>query len=256
MEPRHLATLALTAWLLAPMAASAADVTVFAASSLKTALDQIVTDWQTETGKSATISYAGTPQLAQQIAQGAPADLFISASEAWMDDLEGKALITPASRIDLIGNRLVLVAPVADATPLPLTAGAITKRLGTGKLAMALTASVPAGQYGKAALTSLGLWDTVQPQVAEAENVRVALALVSLGEAPLGVVYRSDAAAEPGVGVVAEFPGSSHPPIRYPAALVAASTAPQAAALLAYLTTPAAQARLVAAGFTPLAVAQ
>lgn len=235
-----------------PLAAPAADVTIFAAASLKTVLDQIATDWQAATGHSATISYAGTPQLAQQIIAGAPADLFIAASRDWMDEVEAKGMIVPASRRELIGNRLVLVAPAAQADRVDLTAAAIAARLGDGKLAMALVDTVPAGQYGKAALTSLGLWDALQPSVAQAENVRAALALVALGEAPLGIVYTSDAVAETGVAVVAGFPASSHPPIRYPVALIATSTAPAAPDLLQFLLSDAAKARFTAAGFTPL----
>ena len=235
-----------------PLVLPAADVTVFAAASLKTALDQIVADWQTDTGNSAAVSYAGTPQLAQQILQGAPADLFIAASEEWMDEVDHQGLIAPGSRHDLIANRLVLVAPAAHPDPVDLTDTAMALRLGTGKLAMALVDSVPAGQYGKAALTSLGLWAALEPRVAQAENVRAALALVALGEAPLGIVYASDAVAETGVAVVAEFPPASHPPIRYPMALIATSTAPAAPDLLRFLLSDPAQSRLLAAGFAPL----
>ncbi len=239
-------------WATWPLAAMAADVTIFAAASLKTVLDQIAADWQAETGASTAISYAGTPQLAQQIIQGAPADLFIAASQDWMDQIAGLGLIAAGSRHDLIGNRLVLVAPAAQPDPVDLTDAAIAARLGDSKLAMALVDVVPAGQYGKAALTSLGLWDAVKPKVAQAENVRAALALVALGEAALGIVYASDAVAETGVAVVAEFPASSHPPIRYPVALIAASTAPAAPDLLQFLLSDAAQARFIAAGFAPL----
>ena len=235
-----------------PLSASAADVTVFAASSLKTALDQIVADWQTETGHSAAVSYAGTAQLAQQIIEGAPADLFIAASEDWMDEVDGQGMLAPGTRQDLISNRLVLVAPAAQPDPVDLTDAAMALRLGGGKLAMALVDAVPAGQYGKAALTSLGLWTALEPQVAQAENVRAALALVALGEAPLGIVYASDAVAETGVAVVAEFPPSSHPPIRYPVAQIATSTASAAPDLLQFLLSGPAQTRLLAAGFAPL----
>jgi molybdate transport system substrate-binding protein len=238
-----------------PLAALSADVTIFAAASMKTALDHIVADWQTETDRSTTISYAGTAQLAQQIIAGAPADLFIAASEDWMDEVEAKGMIAPGSRHDLTSNRLVMVAPTARPDMVALTAEGVATRLEGGKLAMALVESVPAGQYGKAALTSLGLWDALQPNVAQAENVRAALALVALGEAPLGIVYASDATAETGVAVVAEFPADSHPPILYPMALIAGSTKPAAPDLLQFLLSDAAQARLLAAGFVPLAAA-
>lgn len=234
--------------------AGAEQVTVFAAASLRTALDGIAAAWEAETGHDVVVSYAGTPQLAQQIEQGAPADLFISASPDWMDHLQDEGLIEPASRRDLLGNTLVLVAhgeapPVGIGPALDLPA-----LLGEGRLAMAFVDSVPAGVYGREALTSLGLWDAVAPRVAQAENVRAALALVASGEAPLGIVYGSDAvaarAAGEAVSVLGAFPPDSHAPIVYPAARVAGRDGPAAAAFLDHLASEGARAAWEAQGFT------
>ena len=243
----------ITASALSPLAALAGDITVFAAASLKTALDQAAADWQTKTGNTVTISYAGTPQLAQQIQNGAPADLFLSASEKWMDTLSDAALIDPATRADLWGNTLVLVAGDADAAPVILDQSTdLAGLLNGGKLSMALIDSVPAGQYGKEALDTLGLWPSVEPSVVQSENVRVALTLVAKGEAALGVVYGSDAAAEPAVQVIATFPEDSHKKIVYPGAVTAnAADAKDAAVFLAYLAKDAGPA-FTAQGFTVL----
>lgn len=231
--------------------AASAEVTVFAAASLKTALDQIAQDWTSETGTTVTLSYGGTPALAKQIAEGAPADLFVSASVAWMDDLEAKALIRTETRRDLIGNSLILVAH-GEAAPVTIDATLdLAALLDGGKLSMALVDAVPAGQYGKEALESLGLWAAVEPSVVQSENVRAALKLVALGEAPLGIVYASDSIAEPGVTVIGTFPKDSHQPIVYPAALTL-TAGDDAAAFLDHLFSPAAQAVFQANGFAPL----
>ncbi|WP_210530237.1 molybdate ABC transporter substrate-binding protein [Rubellimicrobium arenae] len=236
--------------------AMADPVTVFAAASLRTALDEIAADWSEATGTEVVLSYAGTPQLAQQIEQGAPADLFLSAAVDWMDELESKDLIVEGSRRDLLGNTLVLVAhgpaePVAIGPDLDLP-----RLLDGGRLAMALVDSVPAGVYGKEALTHLGLWSGIAPQVAQAENVRAALALVASGEAPLGIVYGSDAiasqAANEDVSVIGTFPQDSHAPITYPAALVAGHDSPEAAAFLDHLSSPEARQVFEAQGFVVL----
>lgn len=211
-------TLAVSLSLAAPAAAD--DVMVFAAASLKTALDQIATDFTAQTGHSVTLTYAGSNTLAQQIIAGAPADIFLSANQKWMDEVETAGLITPNSRTDLLGNTLVLIAHGKDALLVDLTTADLADLLGDGKLAMAMVASVPAGQYGKAALETLGQWAAVEPNVAQSDNVRAALAFVSSGEAPFGVVYASDAAADDNVSIVATFPASSHPAITYPAALL------------------------------------
>lgn len=256
MPPPTRAALALALGL-AALPARAEDVTVFAAASLKDALDAAAAAWQAETGNTATLSYAGSSQLAAQIQQGAPADLFVSAAPEWMDALEQEGLIDPATRVDLLGNSLVLVAHGADAPPVEIGPGLdLLGLLGGGRLAMALVDSVPAGQYGRAALESLGLWASVEPSVAQAENVRAALALVATGEAPLGVVYASDAVADDAAGdrvsVVGAFPPGSHPPITYPAAAVAASGKPEARAFLDFLQTDRADAIFEAQGFTVL----
>jgi molybdate transport system substrate-binding protein len=231
--------------------ASADDVVVFAAASLKTALDEIAGAWRAETGKAATISYAASSALAKQIEAGAPADLFISADFAWMDELANANLIRPGSRSNLVGNRIVLVAPADGNVALDVAPGMdLAGALAGGRLAMADPAAVPAGRYGKAALESLGVWDSVSDGVAAAENVRAALALVSRGEAPLGIVYRTDAVADPGVRVVGVFPEGSHPPILYPVALIAASTNADAAGFLDYLRSEAARAAFAKQGFT------
>jgi molybdate transport system substrate-binding protein len=228
-----------------------ADVTVFAAASLKNALDEIAADWTAAGGAPVVLSYGGTPALAKQIAEGAPADVFLSASVAWMDDLADKALIQPDSRRDLLGNTLILIGPVG-APSLTLDGSLdLAGLLADGKLSMAMVEAVPAGQYGKEALESLGLWASVEESVVQSENVRAALQLVALGEAPLGIVYASDAVAEPGVAVIGTFPETSHRPIVYPAALTVTAV-PEAAAFLDYLETPEAEAVFVANGFLPL----
>lgn len=243
-------TLSALALILSTQAAWA-DVTVFAAASLKTALDRIAADWTAQTGTPVTLSYGGTPALAKQIAEGAPADMFLSASTAWMDDLEAKALIQSATRRDLLGNRLILVAH-GSATPVSIDASLdLPGLLDGGKLSMALVDAVPAGQYGKEALQSLGLWAQVEASVVQSENVRAALQLVALGEAPLGIAYASDAMAEPRVTVVGTFPAESHSPIVYPAALTVTAGG-EAAAFLDHLAGPSAMAVFQANGFLPL----
>lgn len=237
---------------LAAAPAAADQITVFAAASMKTAMDRVAADWQAAHGDTVAVSYAGSPQLAKQIQQGAPADVFVSAAPEWMDVLEKDGLIDEASRHHLLGNSLVMVAPAADGAPVALTAEALAQRLDGGKLAMALVDSVPAGVYGKQALTELGLWDAVSGQVAQAENVRAALALVARDEAPLGVVYATDAHAEPKVATVARFPADSHAPITYPAALVTQGKPPTdaARAFLQSLSAAPAKAVFEAEGFT------
>ncbi|WP_431298883.1 molybdate ABC transporter substrate-binding protein [Tabrizicola sp. BL-A-41-H6] len=232
---------------------SAGEVTVFAASSLKTALDSVAAAWQAETGNSTAISYAGSPALAKQIIAGAPAELFLSAAPEWMDSVEKAGLLRPESRVDLLGNQLVLIAHGPAAAPMPLDASTdLAARLDGGKLSMAMVDSVPAGQYGREALVALGLWDSVKDSVVQSENVRAALQFVALGEAPLGVVYLSDAIADQdAVSIVATFPETSHRPIIYPAALTTLAS-PEAAAFLDYLSSPTAQALFAAQGFTML----
>ena len=232
-------------------AATAPPLTVFAAASLKGAMDVAADAYGARTGQRVQVSYAASPALARQIEQGAPADVFVSADVAWMDWLQARQRVDAASRRALLGNTLVLVAPVdADTSAVDLAPGVdLAARLHGGRLALASTAGVPAGRYAKSALQSLSLWDGVRAHLAETENVRAALMLVARGEAPLGVVYGSDALAEPAVRVVATFPADSHPPIVYPVARVARSTHPGTTAFLAWLQTPPAQAIFRAHGF-------
>jgi molybdate transport system substrate-binding protein len=228
----------------------AEEVMVFAAASLKTALDQVAADFTATTGHQVIISYAGSNQLAQQIIAGAPADVFLSAAPSWMDEVEKSGLVVPGTRTDLLGNTLVLIAHGADAPPVTITADLdLAALLGDQRLAMALVDAVPAGQYGKAALQSLGLWDSVEANVAQADNVRAALALVASGEAPFGIVYASDAVAENGVTVVGIFPADSHPEITYPVALLTNAAAPADQAFLEALRSDASDAIFAAQGF-------
>lgn len=235
--------------LLVCLPGGAAGLTVFAAASLKTALDPIAAAYGAATGVRIRLTYAGSSALARQIEQGAPADLFVSASPAWMDVVAGAGLLEPGSRRDLLANRLVLVAHGA-ADPVSLSPSLdLAGLLGDGRLAMALVDAVPAGQYGQAALRHFGLWEAARPRIAEADNVRAALALVALGAAPYGIVYATDAAAEPRVSVVAHVPAESHPPIRYPAAVIAGGDAAAAARFLAHLTSDDAWTVFAAQGF-------
>jgi molybdate transport system substrate-binding protein len=235
--------------------ARAAEITVFAAASLKTALDQIAEDWQAETGHSVVIAYGGSAALAKQIIEAAPADIFISAAPDWMDAVEAQGMIRPGTRRDLLGNRLVLIGQGPKAAPMVLDETTnLLALLSGGRMAMGLIEAVPAGQYGKEALISLGLWDQVKDHLAQSENVRIALQMVALGEAPLGIVYATDALADAGaVRVIATFPKSSHRPIRYPGAVIASSKVPEAEAFFAYLASPAATAVFEAQGFIALA---
>ncbi|HEY6862534.1 MAG TPA: molybdate ABC transporter substrate-binding protein [Burkholderiales bacterium] len=210
--------------------AAAENLTVFAAASLKDALDANVKAYQAKSGDRIAVSYAASSALAKQIEAGAPADLFLSADLDWMDYLEQRKLVRAGTRRNLLRNHLVLIAPAGSNLSVNIAPGfPVARLLGGGRLAMANPDSVPAGKYGKAALAALGVWKDVEPKVAAAENVRAALALVSRGEAPLGIVYRTDAAAEPRVEVVGTFPEDTHPPIVYPIA-VTASGKPAAAA--------------------------
>ena len=233
--------------------AAADEVVVFAAASMKTALDPIAEAFQQETGHSVVISYAGSNALAKQILDGAPADIFISASVQWMDEVEKGGEVAEGTRADLLGNTLVLVAHDENAPQVtPAPGFDLAGLLDGGKLAMALVDSVPAGQYGKEALAALGVWDAVAPSVAQADNVRAALALVATGEAPYGIVYATDAAAEPQVHVVGTFPADTHEPIVYPVALLKNASDEADRAFLQALDTPEADAAFAAQGFTVL----
>ncbi len=241
--------------LAAPAAATAqvkAPVTVFAAASLKNVLDEVGKAYTAKTRAPVRFSYAASSALARQIEQGAPADLFLSADSQWMDYLAQRRLIVAASRRDLLSNHLALIAPAASKLAIRIGKGMpLAAALGTGRLAMA-GPEVPAGKYGQASLTSLGVWDSVKDRLARAENVRAALAFVARGETPLGIVYDTDARIEPAVRIVGLFPDASHPPIVYPAALIAASTNPGARAFLDYLRSPPAAAVFRRYGFIVL----
>jgi molybdate transport system substrate-binding protein len=223
---------------------------IFAAASLKDVLDSADAGWTKESGKQVVPSYAASSALAKQIEQGAPADIFISADEDWMNYLAERKLIKPNTRFDLLGNTLVLIAPKDSKIETKIAEGLpLATLLGDGRLAMANTDSVPAGKYGKAALTKLGVWDAVKDRIAQADNVRAALQLVSRGEAPLGIVYGTDAKSDPNVKVIDTFPEGTHPPIIYPIAITASSTNADAPALLAYLKSSAAQSLFKDQGF-------
>ena len=234
-----------------------APVTVFAAASLKNALDEVLGAYQAKTGVAARTSYGASSTLARQIEQGAPADVFISADAGWMDELAGKRLIVAATRRDVLSNHLALIAPAGSKTQVRIGKGAafaraLAKALDGGRMAVA-GPGVPAGIYAEASLRALGVWDRVKDQLAPAENVRAALAYVAQGETPLGIVYDTDAKIEPKVRIVALFPDASHPPIVYPAAVVASSANPNAARLLGFLQGPQAAAIFSRYGFVVLA---
>jgi len=232
----------------AAVPAGAQNLTVFAAASLKGALDAVVRGY--DPAVKVAVSYAATSALAKQIENAAPADVFISADLDWMNYLETRGLIDRSTRVDLLRNRLVLIAPIQSRAALAIAPGfALAQALGEGRLAMANPDSVPAGKYGKAALQHLGVWNSLAGKIAPVENVRAALALVARGEAPFGIVYRTDAMAERKVRIVDEFPEGSHPAIIYPAAVVAASTNSRARPFLAYLGSAAARALFAEYGF-------
>jgi len=230
------------------------DLVVFAAASLKNALDEAAAGYARESGRPAPkISYAGSNALAKQIEAGAPAGVFISADLDWMDYLAQKNLVVPETRVNLLANRLVLVAPKDASLTITLGPGLdLAVALKGGKLAMANVDAVPAGKYGKTALEKLGAWEGVKGSVAQTDNVRAALLLVSRGEAPLGIVYQTDATSDPNVRIVAAFPEDSHPPVMYPAAVLKESAHPEAVTFLAYLRSPAAKSAFEKQGFTVL----
>jgi molybdate transport system substrate-binding protein len=256
MRLRFLRIAALLASIIAafiPAPACAADLTVFAAVSLKDALDELVRGFEPAAKHAIVVSYGASPALVKQIENGAPADLLISADLDWMDYATARKLVVADSRVNLLGNRLVLIAPASSTASVRIAQNfPLAALLGNDRLAIADPDSVPAGKYGKAALESLGVWAGVSRKLARAENVRAALVFVSRGEAPLGIVYRSDAMADRRVRVVGEFPASSHPPIVYPAALTAAGRSPIGARFLAYLKSGAARPVWEMHGFAAL----
>src|SRR5436190_6941192 len=240
--------------LIGPAAAAAAEpVNVFAAASLKNALDAVSQAWKDEAGKKTRNTYAASSALAKQIEQGAPADVFISADLDWMNYLDEKKLIKAGTRTVLLGNTLVLVAAKGTSLKLELKQGAdLAGALADGKLALGDVKGVPAGKYAKAALEKLGLWASVEASLAQSENVRAALAFVARGEARLGIVYATDAKAEPKVEVAGVFPDDSHPPIVYPAAVISSSQNPDSQVFVTYLSSPKAKEIFTAQGFTIL----
>lgn len=252
VEPRRArGLLVLLLCALWPVSGFAAPPTIFAAASLKPALDELAA--QGQLGKPAPrLVYAASSALARQVEQGAPADIFISADEAWMDDVAARGSILPGTRHDLLGNALVLVAPRDSNVRPDLTrAQSLLQALGPGRLAIALPKAVPAGRYASEALHALGLWEPLEAKLAMSRDVRAALEWVAMGECPLGIVYRSDAVSEPRVRVVATFPPSSHKPIVYPAAIVHGHDNASSRALLDALQSPRARAVFKHFGFDP-----
>lgn len=224
---------------------------VLAAASLQESMSAAADAWARSGHARPTISFAASSALARQAIAGAPADLFVSADEEWMDALQQRGLLVPGSRADFLGNRLVLVAPRSSRVAVRLSPGVdLARVLARGRLAMADPDAVPAGRYGKAALTRLGAWRGVEGRVVRAENVRAALALVERGAAALGVVYATDAAASRAVRVVAVFPAGSHPPIRYPLALLKSSRSPDAQGFRAFLLSARGKAIFARYGFS------
>jgi molybdate transport system substrate-binding protein len=252
MFPRHFAALAVLLALAAAPAAAQESITVFAAASLKNALDDTDAAFTKATGIKVTASYEASSALAKQIEQGAPADVFISADLAWMDYATAHKLIKPETRFNLLGNRLVLIAP-KESTLDNVTIGQgfdLAKLAGDGRIAVADVAAVPAGKYAKAALEKLGTWAAAEPKLAQAVNVRATLAFVARNETPLGIVYETDAKIEPKVKIVGVFPDGSYPPVIYPVAATADSKNANAARYLAFLRGSEAKAVFEKYGFS------
>jgi molybdate transport system substrate-binding protein len=251
----HLGRAAAICWALCASVARAGEpaapqIMVFAAASLSESVQQLATAFQQQTGVRVRASFASSAALARQIDAGASADVFISADAAWMDELDAHQRLSPGSRRNLVANELVLIAPAGSQLRLQLGPHApLAAALHGGRLALADPDSVPAGRYARAALMAFGLWSELEAHLVRAEDVRVALAWVARGEAPLGVVYATDARVEPRVTVLDRFPASSHPPIVYPVALLAAAP-PAAARFVAFLESPAGRAVFAKAGFT------
>jgi molybdate transport system substrate-binding protein len=253
MFGRFAAILSLLATLAgAPQPTLAANaITVFAAASMRNALDEVDTAFAKKTGVNVVASYAASSALAKQIEQGAPADAFISANVKWMDFLSEKKLVASGTRVDLLGNSLVLIAPKdSKLAHVKIEKGFdIAKLAADGRIAVADTKAVPAGLYAKAALTALGAWQAAEPKLAQAENVRATLSYVARGETPLGIVYSTDAKIEPKVKIVGVFPIGSHPAITYPVAGLAASQNAHVKAYLDFLQTQTAKTIFEKYGF-------
>jgi molybdate transport system substrate-binding protein len=239
----------------APQPAAAQDsITVFAAASLKNALDDADSAFTKATGVKVVASYEASSALAKQIEQGAPADVFISADLRWMDYAAEHKLIKPDTRVNLLGNKLVLIAPADSKLDKVMIAKGfdIAKLAGDGRIAVADVKAVPAGLYAKAALESLGAWAAAEPKLAQAENVRATLAFVARGETPIGIVYETDAKIEPKVKIAGVFPDGSYPPVTYPVAETASSNNAAVARYLGFLRTGAAKAIFEKYGFSYL----
>lgn len=233
-----------------PAAAQRRGPLVLAAASLQESLTAAADAWTTRGHARPVLSFAASSALARQVEAGAPADLFVSADEPWMDALADKGLIRKGTRVSFLSNRLALIAPVSSRVTLPIRRGfPIAAALGTGRLAMADPDAVPAGRYGKAVLTALGAWPSVANRIARAENVRAALALVERGEAPLGIVYTTDARASRKVRLIGLFPAASHSPITYPLATLAASRHPEAEGFRRFLISREGKAIFARFGF-------
>ncbi len=245
------ACVALCGSAVSPAHAQDKSIIVFAAASMKNALDDIDTAFTAKTGVKVAASYAASSTLAKQIEQGAPADVFLSADTDWMDYATARKTIDESTRVNLLGNSIVLIAP-KDSKIGNVTIGKgfdLAKLAGDGKIATGDVKAVPVGKYAKAALEKLGAWQAAEPKLAMADNVRAALTLVARGEAALGIVYSTDARVEPGVKIVGTFPADSHPAIIYPVA--ATTTAkPEAAGYLAFLRSSLAKTTLEKYGFT------
>lgn len=246
--------LAILVALCAPGLATAAPrgPLVLAAASLQESMNAAADAWAARGHSRPVLSFAASSALARQVEQGAPADLFVSADEDWMDYLDRRRFLAPGTRADLVGNRLVVVAPLHSTVRLGgLRGGALAAALIQGSLAMADPDAVPAGRYGKAALERLGAWPLVAPHVVRADSVRAALALVERGAVPLGIVYRTDAIASSAVRIAGAFPASSHTPIRYPVARLEASTHSDAEGFRRFLLSREGQAIFARYGFAP-----
>ncbi|MGD9824462.1 molybdate ABC transporter substrate-binding protein [Desulfobacter sp.] len=245
-------SLIISALMLSPLAlAQAESIRIFAAASTTNAVGDIINAYTGETGKAVVPSFASSSTLAKQIDQGAPADVFLSANPKWMDFIEGKKLVEPGTRTNLLGNRITLIQPLSGKLSIEISkAMDLAGILGDDKLAMGDPDHVPAGIYGRKALESLGLWDSVSPKVARAKDVRAALALVERAEAPLGIVYATDAAISKKIKVVAVFPEETHPPIIYPACIIKGKAGDDAKAFFEFLKSPKAAEIFKTYGFS------
>lgn len=253
MRDRRAVLVAIAAFLAFPAHGAPRPPLVLAAASLQESMNAAADAWARAGHARPVLSFAASSALARQIQSGAPADLFVSADEPWMDAVEKAGKVVPGTRTAFLGNRLVLAGAAGDRRNVALDrAGPLLAALGSGRLAMADPDAVPAGLYGKAALQKIGAWDRVAPQIVRAENVRAALALVERGAAPFGIVYATDALASPKVRVAGVFPATSHPPIRYPVARLKTAESPDAEGFRRFLISARGKAIFARYGFTPL----